>query len=165
MTFEELTDPPAIRFWPEVKGRDGCRTPMVWEADAPHAGFTTGTPWLPVKEPQAARAVDRQVARNDSLLHHYKEVIAYRKAQPCLTLGKTQFIDLPEPVLAFTRSHEGQHLTCLFNLSATPQEVTLGGAADLDGPVKAELSGETLTLPANGWAYLTHADALNPTMG
>jgi alpha-glucosidase len=29
--FEELTDPPGIRFWPEYKGRDGCRTPMPWD--------------------------------------------------------------------------------------------------------------------------------------
>jgi alpha-glucosidase len=32
LTYEELTDPPGLRFWPENKGRDGCRTPMVWEA-------------------------------------------------------------------------------------------------------------------------------------
>ena len=29
--WEELTDPPGFRFWPEYKGRDGCRTPMVWD--------------------------------------------------------------------------------------------------------------------------------------
>ena len=30
--FDELTDPQGMRFWPENKGRDGCRTPMVWDA-------------------------------------------------------------------------------------------------------------------------------------
>ena len=48
LAFEDLQDPYGIRFWPEFKGRDGCRTPMVWEADAPNAGFSTGRPWLPM---------------------------------------------------------------------------------------------------------------------
>ena len=34
IAFEDLRDPYGIRFWPAFKGRDGCRTPMVWEADA-----------------------------------------------------------------------------------------------------------------------------------
>ena len=57
LEFYELTDPQGIRFWPEHKGRDGCRTPMVWDAAEPNAGFSTGRPWLPIKAPQAARAV------------------------------------------------------------------------------------------------------------
>ena len=28
--FERLQDPYGIAFWPEFKGRDGCRTPMPW---------------------------------------------------------------------------------------------------------------------------------------
>jgi alpha-glucosidase len=28
-------------------GRDGCRTPMQWDAGV-HGGFTTGEPWLPL---------------------------------------------------------------------------------------------------------------------
>ncbi len=31
VAFEDLHDPYGIEFWPEFKGRDGCRTPMVWE--------------------------------------------------------------------------------------------------------------------------------------
>jgi len=33
IAFEDLQDPYGIQFWPEFKGRDGCRTPMVWETD------------------------------------------------------------------------------------------------------------------------------------
>ncbi|MEL6681805.1 MAG: alpha-amylase family glycosyl hydrolase [Pseudomonadota bacterium] len=54
LTYEELTDPPALRYWPAIKGRDGCRTPMVWEREQLNAGFSTGQPWLPVKDPQAS---------------------------------------------------------------------------------------------------------------
>ncbi len=156
MEYHELTDLQAIRFWPGVKGRDGCRTPMVWEKDAPNAGFSTGYPWLPVKALQAANAVDSQEAAADSILHFYRDAIAFRKAHPCMTRGKTAWIDLPDPLLAFTRSAEKDQLTCVFNLSKTPQVLTLTGAATLTGPQAATLSGKKLSLPGNGFVFLEH---------
>ncbi|MBU3029479.1 alpha-glucosidase family protein [Paracoccus marinaquae] len=160
LIYAELTDPPALRFWPEVRGRDGCRTPMVWEAGAPHAGFTTGTPWLPVKPPQAARAVSTQQADKGSVLAAYRATLAFRKAQPALRWGGTEFLDLPEPVLAFRRSHEGEVLTCLFNLGKTPVKLTLDGQAALAGPSQGSLAKATLTLPANGFAWLESRPAI-----
>lgn len=157
MTFEELTDPPAIRYWPAVKGRDGCRTPMVWEKDAPNAGFSTGKPWLPVKEPQAAKAVDQQGP--NGAMAFYKEAIAYRKAHPAMRYGTTTFHDLPEPLLAFTRETDGEKLTCVFNLSPKPQTVKLDVDAELSGQHHASLQGQRLDLPGNGFAYLAHDEA------
>ncbi|TJV90224.1 MAG: alpha-glucosidase, partial [Mesorhizobium sp.] len=58
LALEDLRDPYGIRFWPGFKGRDGCRTPMVWEKGAENAGFSTGKPWLPIPESHRARAVD-----------------------------------------------------------------------------------------------------------
>ncbi len=161
LVYDELTDPPALRFWPGVKGRDGCRTPMVWEQDAPNAGFSDGTPWLPVKAPQAARAVDAQSAANDSVLHFYRDAIAFRRANPALRRGSTEFHPLPEPFLAFTRQADGQKMTCIFNLSKNDRKLGLGGAATITGPHHAALGGATLTLPGNGFAYLTHDDDLS----
>ena len=46
--FEELQDPYGKRFWPKFRGRDGCRTPMVWLSDNLHGGFSDAKPWLPV---------------------------------------------------------------------------------------------------------------------
>jgi alpha-glucosidase len=160
LEYRELTDPPALRFWPGIKGRDGCRTPMVWEKDAPQGGFTTGTPWLPVKPPQQARAVDAQEAANDSVLHHYRQVIAFRKDNPALQEGRSVFLDLPEPLFAFRREAEGQVLTCVFNLSPEPAVLTLDKAAEIRGPHAARLTGERLELPGNGYAYLGHERAL-----
>lgn len=156
LSYDELTDPPALRYWPAVKGRDGCRTPMVWEADKPNAGFSTGRPWLPVKAPQAAVSVDTQEAANDSTLHFYKDTIAFRKNNPAMTIGKTDFINLPEPLLAFHRRAEAQTITCAFNLSKDAQHLTLNGEATLTGPHHANLNGTKLTLPGNGFAYLHH---------
>jgi alpha-glucosidase len=58
--YELLQDPYGITFWPEFKGRDGCRTPMPWTGEAPNAGFTSGKPWLPVAEPHLALNVEAQ---------------------------------------------------------------------------------------------------------
>ena len=158
MTFAELTDPPALRYWPAVKGRDGCRTPMVWEKDAPNAGFSTGKPWLPVKPVQAANAVDAQGP--GGILAFYKAMIAHRKASPALSIGKTKFISLPEPIMAFTRTSDAQKLTCVFNLSADTHVVKVKGAATVDCANAATLDGETLTLNGNGFAYLSHTGAI-----
>jgi len=44
---EDVKDPIGRTGWPQEKGRDGERTPMQWN-DSANAGFTRGTPWLPV---------------------------------------------------------------------------------------------------------------------
>ncbi|MCK0119337.1 alpha-glucosidase family protein [Loktanella sp. F6476L] len=154
LVYEELTDPPALRYWPGIKGRDGCRTPMVWEKDAPNAGFSTGKPWLPVKPSQAAKAVDQQGP--DSILAFYKDVIAFRKTSDALRHGKTQFQQLPEPILAFTRSTDTQNMTCVFNLSTDRQTIAVPAGATMIGPNNATYDGSNLSLPGNGFAFLTH---------
>ena len=40
IAFEDLQDPFGIEFWPDFKGRDGCRTPMPWFSGLPNGGFT-----------------------------------------------------------------------------------------------------------------------------
>ena len=157
--YHELTDPPGFAFWPDYKGRDGCRTPMVWEAAKPNGGFTTGTPWLPVKAPQLARAVDQQGP--GSVLETYHALLAYRKATPAFLSGKTHFLDLPDPLLGFWRgSGPGAHL-CLFNLSPGTHGTALPVALRLTGPnQQASLSGRTLTLGPNGFAYLNAQEPL-----
>jgi alpha-glucosidase len=55
-------------------GRDGARHPMQWDASG---GFTSGTPWLPMVDPQT-RNVDDQREDPGSLLNHYRNLIAGR---------------------------------------------------------------------------------------
>lgn len=59
-------------------GRDPYRHPMPWTQDAPHHGFTTGTPWLPVQNAPAGSA-ERQRATPGSPAHRMRERIACRK--------------------------------------------------------------------------------------
>ena len=116
--YELLQDPYGITFWPEFKGRDGCRTPMPWTGEAPNAGFTTGKPWLPVAEPHLAANVERQDKDPDSMLNFQRRFIAWRRGMPQLTRGEIDFFDAPEPVLALRRHAEGMDsVLAAFNLS------------------------------------------------
>jgi alpha-glucosidase len=152
--FEELTDPPGIRFWPDYKGRDGCRTPMVWDASA-LAGFTTGTPWLPIKPPQRERNVADQMVDEDSVLAHYRRMLAFRRATPALITGKTRFLDLPEPLLGFRRGEGEAMLLAVFNLAPQPVTLAIAGDATLIGPVlAARIAAGTLHLGPNAAAFL-----------
>lgn len=153
LQFDELTDPRGKRFWPEDKGRDGCRTPMVWD-ETENGGFTTGLPWLPVKPEQLARNVAAQRGKAESVLEFYRDMIRFRRETEELCTGKSRFLDLPEPVLGFERRLRDQVLLCLFNLSSTPQHVPLEIPCEPCGPGQgAEFSNSGIGLGANGFAF------------
>ncbi|WP_245469746.1 alpha-amylase family glycosyl hydrolase, partial [Mesorhizobium sp. M7A.F.Ca.MR.362.00.0.0] len=93
LAYEDLRDPVGIRFWPGVKGRDGCRTPMVWEAGADNAGFSTARPWLPIPASHRTRAVDVQNADTASVLKSYRTTLALRGEHEALVSGSIRFLD------------------------------------------------------------------------
>jgi alpha-glucosidase len=158
LTYEELTDPPGLRFWPEQKGRDGCRTPMVWEAASPAAGFSTGKPWLPVKPQQAARAVDRQESDPGSVLAAYRRTLAFRQSHAELRRGSAEFLDLPEPVLGLVRRDGDRATLCLFNLGRDTVTVDVGDAVRETGPAaSARLDGTRMTLAPFGFCWFDTA--------
>lgn len=148
LEFDELTDPQGIEFWPADKGRDGCRTPMVWDADSNgFGGFSETRPWLPVKAPQLARAVSTQMGA-DTVLSFYKEMLALRRREKSLAVGATHFLDIGENVLAFKR---GEDILCVFNLgerelrfAPPPAEIVLGQDVKMDG--------DEMVLAPNGFA-------------
>ncbi|WP_404840936.1 alpha-amylase family glycosyl hydrolase [Alkalilimnicola ehrlichii] len=123
--FEQLQDPYGIRFWPRWKGRDGCRTPMPWQHDLPQAGFTTGTPWLPIPEEHRAMAVDVQEKDPDSVLASYRQFLQWRRQQPALCVGDIVFFDAPENVLLFKRSAPEQQILVAINLSGQTVDMPL----------------------------------------
>ncbi len=159
LLFEELTDPRGIRFWPEDKGRDGCRTPIPWEEGEAPNGFTTGTPWLPIKPTQAARNVASEERDADSMLAYYRRLLAFRKQHGALVDGDLEFLKTGEPVLAYRRRGDGESYVCVFNLSPEPVQLTLAGEAVLPMSQDAEIEGSDLALGANGFAYIEE----NPT--
>jgi len=139
LAFEDLQDPYGIRFWPEFKGRDGCRTPMVWEAESKNGGFSAARPWLPVPARHLDRAVDRQQGEQTSMLEHYRRFIAFRREHPALAKGDISFLEADGDVIAFTRDAGNERIVCAFNLTSRPAEF--------------ELSEEILdALPGHGFA-------------
>jgi alpha-glucosidase len=116
LSFEQLQDPYGITMWPEFKGRDGCRTPMPWRHDQQHADFTKGSQsWLPVPAEHQALAVDMQDNDPDSILSHYRRMLAWRRTQPALVLGGIRLADENPQILAFVREHAGEQRLCIFN--------------------------------------------------
>jgi alpha-glucosidase len=154
--FDRLRDPEGIRFWPDSLGRDGCRTPMPWRADAVNAGFSLTEPWLPVDPRHARLAVDRQSADGASILGKAKGFIALRKQRAALRLGDMAFVDAPEPALVFTRTRGGEKLLCAFNLGSEKLTLDLPGSEYrlLDYGLSSRIDGRRLTLPAFGGAVL-----------
>jgi alpha-glucosidase len=145
--YELLQDPEAIANWPLTLSRDGARTPMPWQAQAEHGGFTGGTPWLPLGTANLARAVDRQLADPKSLLSLTRAALALRHAHPALREGAFELLHADDAVLAFRRATDRQSLVCVFNLSAKaadwPAGLSAGGA-----PIAAANGGEPGLLPA-----------------
>ena len=125
IAFEDLQDPYGIEFWPEFKGRDGCRTPMVWEPSNSTGGFTEGKPWLPVSPEHLTLSVASQEADPEAMLHHYRRAIALRKAHPALAVGTHDQLRAEGNVAFFTRQDRDEVIFCAFNLGDTEAEITL----------------------------------------
>ncbi|RUS60479.1 DUF3459 domain-containing protein [Pseudorhodobacter sp. E13] len=123
LTFEDLQDPYGIEFWPEFKGRDGCRTPMVWQADNQTGGFTAGKPWLPVP-PQHLHLAGDGAKADGSLFAHYQAALALRHQHAALRHGSQLGLTANGDVLSFTRVVEGETVFCAFNLGEHAQTVT-----------------------------------------
>jgi alpha-glucosidase len=155
--FEALRDPYGIAFWPNFKGRDGCRTPMPWNGGA-HAGFSDASPWLPVDTGHAARSVAVQDADPDSVLNAARAFLRWRTTQPALVHGAIRFLDAPEPVLAFERTHAQGALLAVFNLSDQPVRWNPPAHAtlrwiDVPGQVGANAKGSEVVLPPHAAAF------------
>lgn len=137
--FEALQDPEAIANWPRTLGRDGARTPMPWEENAPNAGFSQARPWLPVGADHPRLSVSVQEEDRDSVLNFTRRLLDIRKSSPALKWGDVSFADSPEPLLIMIRSFGVEVVTCLFNLGAS--SVELPEAIQLDGAVLIQSEG------------------------
>jgi len=152
--FHVLQDPYGIAFWPNFKGRDGCRTPMPWSR-ATHAGFSDADPWLPVSPEHLPLAVEEQERDATSTLHGFRRFIRWRRMLPPLQRGAIEFTATTDSVLAFRRSLEGEVILAAFNLSGQPQSLELPDARAVTvlsghGMPEGRLDGSRLSLPAHG---------------
>lgn len=153
---EQLQDPYGIAFWPNFKGRDGCRTPIPWD-DTEQAGFSQAKPWLPIAAEHKALSVAAQEQDPESVLNHYRQFFNWRKDQDCLKYGAIEFISTDNNVLCFKRSWQGQDLFLCFNLNPEVttteiSEVKLLNAVAIkaQGLGQAERKARTLLLSGYG---------------
>ncbi len=107
--------------------RDNARTPMQWDSDQPHGGFTAGTPWLAVPEAHAGISVATDIADVDCENQHARSV--YRYYQRLITYKKAHFathIDKPIDEIGYTDSvwwYKKGKLTVVCNMTSSPTAV------------------------------------------
>ncbi|MEO8685558.1 MAG: alpha-glucosidase, partial [Devosia sp.] len=148
LSFSDLVDPYGIEFWPEFKGRDGCRTPMVWQTHVRNGAFSTAErTWLPVPAEHLTHAVDSQDHVEGSVLEFYRAVLAFRKLNPTLAKGEITLLDTSGDILAFTRSFGNERLLCVFNMGAESEEFVIPAdmtphGLDCPGVTAAPMDGE-----------------------
>jgi alpha-glucosidase len=147
----EVQDPFERRVPGLGLGRDFVRTPMQWSA-APHAGFTSGRPWLPVSPDYEVVNVAAQRQEPNSMLALYTRLIALRQAEPALQVGSLEIFrttddDISADVLTYFR---GDSFLVALNLGGRPRRVQLprDGAIVLSSHLDRaeERVGETLEL-------------------
>ncbi|MBO3090229.1 alpha-glucosidase [Cellulomonas dongxiuzhuiae] len=110
--------------------RDNARTPVQWDA-SPHAGFTTGRPWLPVNPNHRHVNAEAERADPSSVFHHYRRLIALRHDDPVVRLGDfTMLLPDHQHVYAFTRALGGVRLLVLGSFTGDEQTVEVGPGWD-----------------------------------
>jgi alpha-glucosidase len=107
-------------------GRDGCRTPMPWDATS-NAGFSSALPWLPVGDDFRHENVENQRRDPASMLNLYRRLIALRRTRRALSIGSYRPIKAAEDVLIFARAAADDCILVALNMANEP--MTAGFAA------------------------------------
>lgn len=110
----------------DVADRDPERTPMQWDGST-NAGFTSGTPWLPVASDAARVNVAAQRDDPSSLLSFYRRLIRIRRDSPALRLGRYRSLRAPRGVYAFEREADGERMLVLLNFTSDERRVSISG--------------------------------------
>ncbi|WP_084076961.1 alpha-glucosidase [Demequina sp. NBRC 110057] len=172
-SIADYRDVESLRWWDEADAagipaeqrlaglaamsRDNARTPVQWDA-SPHAGFTTGTPWLPATANHTWLNAAAQGDDEGSVLAFYRRLIALRHSDPVVVHGDFTMLDEDNPqVYAFRRSHEGRTLTVVANLSGADAvaRVDVGGEVALENMPAGEApaDGEVRLAPWEARVY------------
>lgn len=116
-----------------AKSRDHARTPVQWDR-TPHAGFTTGEPWIPVN-PNYREVNARAALRDpDSVFAHFRRLIALRHENRTVQEGRFELL-LPDhgQIWAFTRALDDRTLLVLANCSSRAAQLPLEELPALEG--------------------------------
>ncbi|SHK37220.1 alpha-glucosidase [Selenomonas ruminantium] len=127
--------------------RDNARTPMQWTRGK-NAGFTTGTPWLPVHEDFRQQCVETEALDEDSVLSFYRRMARlrlYGEAAGVLQQGDyTELLPEHPSIMAFKRRFGCRSVYTLINFTDRAEFYDL---PELTG---AKLLAETIPDSAHG---------------
>ena len=105
--------------------RDNARTPMQWTRGA-NAGFTTGTPWIPVNPNHTRLNAEDEAKDEGSVLSYYKRLTALRHAEKLLVYGDfTDLLTNDEAVFAYVRAWQGRRALVLLNMTGADAQAVL----------------------------------------
>ena len=105
-------------------GRDPARTPMRWHPGR-NAGFTTGTPWLPLGDGCATCNVETEASDAESMLSLCRRLLWLRRSNPALALGDYLGVSCEEECLAYMRRHDAQRVLVMLNFSVDGRSLDL----------------------------------------
>jgi alpha-glucosidase len=114
-------------------GRDGCRTPMQWDATR-YAGFSQSKPWLPLPEDFRHENVVNLEADERSILNLYKALVRLRKKLPQLVSGPYVPIAAQGDLLLYRRGTDAATILIALNLGDQPISL-VSDAAGLTGQI------------------------------
>ncbi len=106
---------------PEIRG------PMSWTADAATGGFTTGRPFRALSSNLGTHNVAAQQADPNSLLHHYRALLALRNQHPAVARGSFSQARADGATLSFQRQLGANHLAMAYNYGRAPATLALAG--------------------------------------
>lgn len=137
---DEARQDPLFFGTPEgVYGRDGCRVPLPWEADAPAFGFSpTGESWLPQPAHWGEFAADAQDGVEGSTLEMYRHAIRTRAAHQMAT-GTVTWNAADDDALDFTVAG----VRVVANMSGADLPVPEGEVIASSGPVTDTIPPDT----------------------
>ncbi len=128
MAAAQLKNVPTGPKRPRADDRDGERTPMQWDL-AHNAGFSKGSPWLPVESSAQHYNVKTEQSDPDSIYAWYSKLLALRHDRPAFRDGSYIPLESGNPhVFAFGRK-AGEKSIALIVLNTSPneQQVTITG--------------------------------------
>ncbi|MYL64593.1 alpha,alpha-phosphotrehalase [Bacillus hwajinpoensis] len=115
------------------KSRDNSRTPVQWTPE-PHAGFTTGEPWIPVAKNYEDINVENTLKERNSVFDHYQKLISLRKSVDLITYGDYELLLAEDPQLfAYVRNGENEKLLVINNFYETEATFELPSHIEVDG--------------------------------
>lgn len=105
------------------KSRDNARTPMQWD-ETDEAGFTTGTPWMPVNPNYKRINAAAQIGDEDSVYNYYRKLISLRKEYPIIVNGDFELVGEDDAaVFTYLRHWKDQILWVACNFTERMQKI------------------------------------------